>query len=212
MRGSFCKLLAGVTSVLVVSIAVAATDAVTNNAPGQSTPKAHFRVADPAALGPARANNIYRRLIGRMREGYALSGDSVAASYLNWRRFSTAPYRSSQHGNRFVQNYGNDVAKAYGRYEQAGTMPSGAILAKDSFSVSKAGDVFPGPLFVMEKMAPGFDPAGGDWRYSMIMPDGSVYGRTRDVNADQVVFCADCHAREAAHDYLFFLPPTYRVE
>ncbi len=95
---------------------------------GDSTPKAHLRVADPASLDPARADGIYRRLIGQMQESYALSQDSTAIIYLKWRRFSTGPYRSSQHGDRFVQNYANDVAKAYGRYEQAGVMPPGAIL------------------------------------------------------------------------------------
>lgn len=51
-------------------------------------------------------------------------------------------------------------------------------------------------LFTMEKRAPGFDPAGGDWEYAVLQPDGSVEAR------GALPFCARCHA-EAPHDFLF---------
>ena len=35
------------------------------------------------------------------------------------------------------------------------------------------------PLFLMEKMPAGFSYVTGDWRYIMIMPDGSLFGETR---------------------------------
>ena len=44
---------------------------------------------------------------------------------------------------------------AYLQYEKAGTLPVGAIIAKDSFVVAKDGTLTPGPLFVMEKWPKG---------------------------------------------------------
>ncbi|MFQ5745262.1 MAG: hypothetical protein ACE5HV_17025, partial [Acidobacteriota bacterium] len=67
----------------------------------------------------------------------------------------------------------------------------------------------PGPLFLMEKMPAGFSPETGDWRYTMIMPNGSVFGATKGRNADKVQFCADCHGA-SDNDSMFFLPTEYR--
>jgi hypothetical protein len=65
-------------------------------------------------------------------------------------------------------------------------LPAGSVVAKDSFAVTAAGDVFAGPLFIMEKMSQGFNAASRDWRYTMIMPDGSVFGVTNGrVRRDQ---------------------------
>ena len=90
-------------------------------------------------------------------------------------------------------------------------MPEGTVMAKDSFAVTTDGDVFAGPLFLMEKMAEGFNPAGRDWRYSMIMPDGSLFGVTKGLRSEKVAFCITCHqaAGEAA-DHLFYIPEDYR--
>jgi hypothetical protein len=64
----------------------------------------------------------------------------------------------------------------------------------------------------MEKMKAGFSPEGGDWRYTMIMPNGAVFGTTKGENADKVQFCADCHGAVGdTQDYLFFIPDEYRV-
>ena len=91
-------------------------------------------------------------MIGEMQAAYAKSGGPVSNSYQGWTRYSNFAYVSVTHGNRYVQNYGNAKAKAYGKFENAGRMPVGAILAKDSFQVTGAGKVAVGPLFVMEKM------------------------------------------------------------
>ena len=108
-------------------------------------------------------------------------------------------------------NYANSEANAYGR-EGAGPMPEGAVLAKDSFTVTRQGDVFTGPLFLMEKMPPGFAPDSRDWRYTMIMPDGSLFGTSKGEGSDRVEFCASCHATAGdAADHLFFVPEEYMV-
>ena len=92
-------------------------------------------------------------------------------------------------------------------------MPQGAILAKDSFAVTEIGDVFSGPLFVMEKMQPGFNPASADWRYTMIMPDGSLLGTTNGDGSARVKFCVTCHeVVRADRDHMFYVPKGLRVQ
>ena len=175
-------------------------------------PTRHFRVERPASLTGADALTIYNRILDDMVAGYRLSSLPHAESYRYWRRYNTVPYRSAQHGERYVNNYANGKADAYRHFEAAGEMPAGAVFVKDSFAVTKRGDVFSGPLFVMEKMAPGFNLAGRDWRYIMVMPDGSLFGMTNGEGSERVEFCATCHKR-AGHenDHLFFVPEEYRV-
>ncbi|NNG05118.1 MAG: hypothetical protein HKM95_13615 [Inquilinus sp.] len=171
----------------------------------------HFAAPDPAELTPEAATAIYGDLFDEMSGGYRLSGRSFARNYPRWRRYNTAPYRSATHGARFVNNYANATADAYGRFEAAGPMPPGSVIAKDTFYVGKDGASFPGALMIMEKGEAGFSPTTGDWRYTMIMPDGSVFGETDGINAEGMRFCADCHAAAAAHDHLFFMPEAFRA-
>jgi hypothetical protein len=170
----------------------------------------HFRVEDPARLDATQAAAIYERIRPRMIAGYRLSRIDAAEDYVRWRRYSRAPYISATHGDHYVNNYANGRARDYG---EAAIQPEGAVFAKDSFTVTRDGDVYSGPLVLMEKMAPGFSPEGNDWRYTMIMPDGSLMGVTRGVDAAQVGYCRDCHATApAGHDHLFFVPEELRRE
>jgi class 3 adenylate cyclase len=175
-------------------------------------PTRHFRVERPADLADADALSIYDRILDAMVAGYVKSKNPTAAAYRTWRRYNTAPYLSATHGKRYVNNYANDVAKAYGRFEEAGTLPVGSVLAKDSFEVTERGDVVTGPLALMEKMPAGFNPEGRDWRYTTIMPDGSLFGTTNGENAGRVEFCMECHiAAGDEQDHLFFIPGERRV-
>ena len=174
-------------------------------------PSRHFRVPNPARLSDADALSIYERIREDMMAAYRLSQDPLATQFYKWRRYNSAPYLSATHGDRYINNYANAEAQAYGR-EGAGPMPEGAVVAKDSFTVTRRGDVFTGPLFLMEKMAPGFAPEGRDWRYTMIMPDGSLFGTTNGEGSEKVEFCTACHATAGeAVDHLFFVPEKYRV-
>jgi len=171
----------------------------------------HVALENPADLSREDAEATYQAIQAEMAQGYGLSGVPGSRRYTAWQRFNNAPYRSAQHGERFVNNYGNAAAASYGRYEDAGTMPVGAILAKDSFTVTAEGHVYAGALFLMEKMPAGFRPETKDWRYSMILPDGSLYGTTDGAGDDQVTFCADCHrAAGDDRDHLFLIPEDYR--
>jgi len=191
--------------------AEAPSQAQMENRPTLAEPTRHFAVDNPADINDATAITIYERIRDKMAEDYAKSGLDSAESYTDWRKYSTAPYPSAQHGRRYVNNYANDAASAYGRYENAGKMPVGAIIAKDSFEVTARGDVLSGPLFVMEKMPEDFHAATGDWRYTMILPNGHIFGRTEKNDLNNTGFCADCHrAAGAETDDLLFLPEDYR--
>lgn len=201
----------GLCSVLLATLAsmggggVAQENSVTS-------PTRHFRVPRPAGLSGADALSIYENIVEEMVDGYRLSRHPVAKAYRTWRRYNLVPYRSAQHGERFVNNYANEVAKDYGQFEEAGTLPVGSVVAKDSFAVTASGDVFSGPIFLMEKMAPGFKPESRDWRYTMIMPDGSLFGTTKGKGDQRVHFCISCHAAAGEqNDHLFFVPKDLRV-
>lgn len=173
-------------------------------------PRRHFRVRNAARLEPDEAERIYQEIGEDLAASYALSGHEAAREYRSWRRYNRAPYPSATHGRRQLSNYANAVAADYGRFERAGRLPAGAVIAKDSFAVTKDGAVRPGPLFLMEKMPKGFNYVSGDWRYTMIMPDGSVYGTTKGTNAERVEYCIACHLARESQDHLYFVPEAFR--
>jgi len=180
--------------------------------PDITRPTRHFR-ANAADLTSADAITIYDRIIGEMANVYRQSGLEPAADYTSWTRYNTAPYLSATHGSRFVSNYANRVARDYANLAAVESLPQGSILAKDSFEVTKDGDVLTGPLALMEKMEAGFNPQSRDWRYTMILPDGSVFGITNDEGSDRVQFCIDCHVAAGDDvDHLFYVPERFRVK
>ncbi|NIA67237.1 cytochrome P460 family protein [Pelagibius litoralis] len=174
-------------------------------------PNRHDRVQNPAELTAEEAAAIYNDLADDLAATYALSGDPVTAGYRDWQRFNAAPYKSMTHGRRYVNNYANEIAARYGRYEAAGRLPVGSVVAKDSFVVTDDGATGPGPLFVMEKMAESFNYVTGDWRYSMISATGELLGRTNGQGADRVEFCISCHLAVEDQDHLFFVPEEARL-
>jgi len=103
------------------------------------------------------------------------------------------PYISASHDDRFVNNYANARRSNYGLFENAGPSPEGTVLAKDSFSVKSNGKVGAGQLFLMEKMASGFNAASQDWRYTLIQPNGKILCITGGKNSGKVGFCIVLH-------------------
>lgn len=192
------KLFAGVSLALAIA-GVAAAQSVDG-------PDGHFTIQEPAQLDADEARAIYEEAVGDLARGYAASRDPTAVDYLGWRLHNTSPYVSATHGNRYVNNYANMIAKDYERLAPGETLPTGSIIAKDSLTVNDEREVFPGALFIMEKLTVGANPATGDWRYIMIMPDGSMFGDTKGEGADNVVFCHECHVGVADNDYLFGVP------
>ncbi len=169
--------------------------------------------ASGAELTDAEAVAAYDCILGELKAAYAKSGNDIAMSYANWPRYSKQAYQSGTHGGRYVQNYANARARAYGAFENAGTMPAGAVLAKDSLAVKPNGRVSVGPLFLMEKMNAGFNADSGDWRYTMIMPNGAMFGTTGGAGSAKMQFCADCHLSVAPEvDSMLFMPEEYRAK
>jgi len=158
----------------------------------------------------AEAMAAYDCMKPELQAAYAASGNAIAINYQAFDYYSTAPYVSALHGSRYVTNVANQSGSAYGRYEDAGTMRNGSVLGKDSFVVAPDGRLSVGPLFLMQKMPAGFNAASDDWKYTMIMPDGSIFGVTNGTNSAAVQFCIDCHAVSGT-DHMFFLPAEFRV-
>ncbi len=195
---------------IIAGAAVAASMAMaqSSGSPGLKHPK----IAAPAALSGVRAEAVYQAIRGGIRTNYAAYGDPVVLGYQSWKRYNKTPYRSGPHGERFVNHYANDKAADYGKFENLEPLPAGSIIIKDSFAVTRNGAVMTGPLFMMEKMKPGFDSAGGNWRYLMLRSNGSLVGMTGGADAGKVRFCADCHKGAGTeHDFLFFMPKQARI-
>ena len=162
----------------------------------------HIRVLDPRNLGPGEAEKMYDALLDRMVTGYLKSG-LAEMDYRGWERLNTAPYISDQHGARFVNVYMNALSGDFFAASEDAPMPVGTIVVKDSISAVESGGVSRGPLFTMEKMPAGFAPEFGDWRYSMIMPNGKLFGMTGgDVSRSQRSAARNvmvCHRPCGAH-------------
>jgi len=174
----------------------------------------------PAEVGPSGGEVIsdeeaiaaYRCAKADMVAAYAKTGDPHARDYIDWETFSTTPYVSATHGNRYVMNYANAVgAEEYGKFEEGTELPPGSVLAKDSFVVNARGEVVINSLSLMEKMEAGFNPDFGDWRYTMILPSGVTVGTTKGAGSAHVAFCAGCHvAVDETQGSMFFVPKRYR--
>lgn len=123
---------------------------------------------------------------------------TVGADYRSYRRFTPEPFLSRAHGNRWVDVYVNDIgAEAYGTEAD---IPVGTVVVKTSW-LDDGGEPgpIPGPIFVMEKRAPGYFPEHGDWYYAIhwakptgaFAKSGPIYWRGK---SDRVAYCYDgCH-------------------
>lgn len=155
-------------------------------------------------LTDAEALELYDCIKDDLLARYQKSGRPEADAYRSWTVNSTNPFVSGTHGNRFVIHYSNDVAtETYSKYAEDGvTMPIGSILGKESFSVNKKGEVKPGPLFLMEKVASSdYD----NWQYTTILPNGKVGG-------PKPSFCHDCHVNVLdGQDAMFYPSDDYRA-
>lgn len=179
---------------------------------GPCSPCAPHGAGQPVEVSAEEAEAAYDCIREELAKGYSGSGRATAAAYGDWTRYNSAPYQSGTHGSRYVNNYANGKAADYGKFEDAGILPVGSIVAKDSFVVTSSGKVAPGPLFTMEKMKSGFRADSGDWKYALIMPNGTVMGETNGKGAQMVEFCIGCHAAAGEdQDQLFFLPKEYRT-
>ena len=175
-----------------------------------SDPVRHFRIEKPGHLNMNDALSIYARIKNKMAKGYGLSRNRLIKNYTRWRRFNKTPYLSATHGNRYINTYGNARSYKYSTMKPGEKLQAGAVLAKDSFTVTRTKGIFAGAIFVMQKLQPGVSPETGDWRYVQIMPDGSLFGDSRGDGASKMKFCHSCHRNVSKTDYLFNVRAKYR--
>ena len=193
----------GALAVLVAGVSVSTAQTTDQDA--------HLAIENPADLSKDEAQKHYRSLTRRMARGYAAAQLDLIRNYQNWPLFNDAPYISATHGQRFVNSYANRMAHNYGTMQEGEMLPVGSVLAKDSMTVTDEGNIHPGAMFVMEKLPEGASPETADWRYIMVLPDGSLFGDTMGNRAAAVAYCHDCHEAVADRDYTFYVPEEYRI-
>jgi hypothetical protein len=146
------------------------------------------------ALAADEANAVYDCLQDILQEGYR-QGDKrwIPAEYVedyrSWTPASRYPAFSAAHGGRHLVTYVNQVgAQDYLRFSESEVeMPTGSLIAAESFSVDERGRAQPGPLFLMEKVEPGRSPQTDDWFYMAVAPNGSP------MVMDVISSCGTCH-------------------
>jgi hypothetical protein len=140
----------------------------------------------------------------------AKARDATIRATRGWRTMSTT-YVASEHG-MFLQVFANaSAASDYAKAEQGSRLLPGAAILKRSFHVDRAGNATPGSLYLMERMAPGYDSSTNDWRFTVTTPEGLRLGESGGEDAPAVAFCAGCHKSARVQDFLFFVPPRFRV-
>lgn len=150
-----------------------------------SPPRPATRPATPAATPAGDPEAVYGPL-------------DVGADYATYQKLTSTPFLSQAHGSRWVDVYVNAIgAKAYLANTE---IPVGTIVVKTSW-VDQGGkpSTIAGPIFVMEKRAPGYLPDHGDWYYAIHWAaapakfGGAVFWRG---HSTKVTYC-----HEGCHDY-----------
>ncbi|MEO1773748.1 MAG: hypothetical protein AAFS07_02215 [Pseudomonadota bacterium] len=109
-------------------------------------------------------------------------------TYRDWDLASRFPAAPGFHGERFLVTRVNATGHdAYTRYADDPSIPAGTLIAKESFTVTEAGEVKAGPLFFMEKVNTGSSPETMDWYYYAVAPSGTPMA----VNV--MTACNSCH-------------------
>ncbi len=219
-RGFAAGLLVAVA--LVLSACVAATPpSVERGIAGTEAGARPCRLARKAAGRPPEEIDatVLRAAFACAMERslYAQSGHRLARKFRDWERRDRNPFFSPLHGERFVAVYANPAATRDNGRNPSGRIRTGATVATPSFRIAEDGTVEPGPLFLMEKMYRGFDTPGGNWRYTVISPEGDIVGVTGGQNGDSLDFCKDCSRESADEVYLALLRgeppgPTRRAQ
>ncbi len=140
------------------------------------------------------AQAVYDCIAADLHAGY-MKGDKkwipaeFVADYRNWTSANTLPANPGFHGGRFLLTRINDVgADEYLKFaEENVNIPAGTVIAKESFSVTVAGKVKPGPLFFMQKVAAGVSPETDDWYYMAVAPNGAPMA------FNVIKACSECH-------------------
>jgi hypothetical protein len=120
--------------------------------------------------------------------------------HASYRKLTTEPFKSAAHGGKWVDVFvSTNAADAY--LSQSAEIAVGTVVVKTSWE-DKGGQAsnVPGPIFVMEKRAPGYDPAHNDWYYAIhwAKPTPEIAAKTKGGlywrgKSKAVAYCYECH-------------------
>jgi hypothetical protein len=117
-------------------------------------------------------------------------------------RMPTLPeteFLASIHGDgRYLQEWANSGAEAGIASRGSPAFAPGSVIVKEKYAGPQASEATLVALGIMIKREPGFDADSGDWDYAYYEP---ALGVVR--SAEQTSYCAGCHARAEATDYVF---------
>ena len=143
------------------------------------------------------------KMDSEMMEGGGMAPDEasqfapleIGTDWQSYTKLNKASYLSETHGGRMVDTYVNEAG--FEAFKKGEDLPVGSIVVKTS---KDSKDGTEGPLFVMEKRAPGFNKEHGDWWFAIHWANppekwkktlgGPVYWRTPSKKA---MYCSDCH-------------------
>jgi hypothetical protein len=124
----------------------------------------------------------------------------VGADYATYRRLTEKPFLSRVHGNRWVDVYVNEIGAD--AYLSGAPIPVGTKIVKTSWQQDDDGgpSKIAGPIYVMEKRAPGYFPDHEDWYFAIHWAapppadaakyGGPIYWRGKSPRA---AYCWECH-------------------
>jgi hypothetical protein len=194
-------------------ISLSATTAMADEVAGENIPPpcsvAPTKAEDgsrAAAPGKEQLEAAYDCFEERLLAGYAQSKHIIAKTFGNWERASDYPFIYDQVGDQYLVVYGND--RAVGEEKTVWmdrNMPIGATVVAAGFKIDDQGVLTPAPAMIYEKMINGYTIARGNWRQTMIAPDGDIIGVTNGPGADNLTVCQDCAAGSADRLYLAML-------
>lgn len=155
--------------------------------------------AETGEVNAAELRAAYACLEALTAPAYDASGHVLVQRFSAWPRLTATPFFSDALGDRYGVVFAN--GRALGRESSDEHFdrgfPVGATLAVSTFTLSPDGLAEVGPLVLVEKMEPGFFALQGNWRYTMVEPDGRVAAVTRGANGEGVTICAECTHSQA---------------
>lgn len=150
-------------------------------------------------LSGTEAEAVYTCLSDKLLKGYSKGPKrwipkEFVSDYRSWTKASSFPAAPGFHGNRFLVTFVNETGAAeYMKYAEDPAIPSGTVIAKESFSVGKSGKAKAGPLFFMQKVEAGTSPETGDWYYMAVAPNG------KPMAVNVISACSECHQGNFGH-------------
>ena len=186
---------------------VALEDGLVATAPGADGTAVCTVAGGDAGLTEVQAQAAFACLAGGLTATFADSSHHLARQFAAWTRVDRAPFKVAALDGRYAAVYANPRALTADtvRVGLDRAFAAGSTLAIPSFSVAGDGTVEPGPLYLVEKMQPGFDPLRGNWRYTRIATDGTIEAVSNGRNADTITLCAECTHEDADRLYLSLL-------